>query len=311
LSYRPEHAEVETAGPLPGSVDDGVRERVLERLVDGVGRATADLPPGDRIEVTLATVRRANSSPETVGLPESDFVWKPAFARRSLGLAAVRACVEGRFRGPAAAVGPLAEHAIDEWRRSGRRTFYWEPWFAGLGPGGRAVVLAGAVTWATPLWAAFDWSEVGSRSVVGGADDLWTCPGRASVRLKGRYEVRIGGGRCEGSAGEGQGASSASRGRGPDMSGHSGGPATLVSLSGGSPGDGWREELGYLALVAVLSPSGGPAPIRVTGLWPDTGARRTVTVDEDLLMAAAERVVATVALTSAARDAPVGATVPA
>jgi hypothetical protein len=78
----------------------------------------------------------------------------------------------------------------------------------------------------------------------------------------------------------------------------------------GSPGDGWREELGYLALVAVLSPSGRWAPIRVTGLWPDTGTRRTVAVDEDLLVAAADRVVATVALTSAARYATSAATVP-
>ncbi len=285
-------AEAVTPCALPGPVDAVTRDRVLERLVEGVGRATSDLPPGDRIEVTLAAVRRGHSCPTTVGLPESDFEWKPAFARRSLGLAAVRACVEGRFRGPAAAVGPLAEEAIDEWRRSGRRTFHWEPWFAGLGAGGRAAVLAEAATWATPLWAGFDWSEIGSRSIVGGADDLWTCPGQVSVRLKGRCEVRIGGG-------------------GPEVSGFPVGTAALVSLSSGGPGDGWREELGYLALVAVLSTTGRPAPVRVTGMWPDTGARRTVTVDEDLLAAAAERVVATVALLCAARYASVGATITA
>jgi hypothetical protein len=266
---------------------------VLGQLVEGVGRATADLRPGDLIEVTLATVRRAHSCPATVGLPEPDFVWKPAFARRSLGLAAVRACAEGRFRGPATAVGPLAGHAVDEWRRTGHRAFHWEPWFAGLGPGGRAVVLAEATTWATPLWAAFDWSEVGSRSLVGGADDLWTCPGPGTVRLKGRSEVRIGPG---------------ADGRGPDEPGQSAGTTTFVSMSGGSPGDGWREELGYLALVAGLSPSERPGPSRVTGMWPDAGVRRAVAVDEALLVAAADRVVATVALISAARCASVGAT---
>jgi len=302
------HAEDGPSAPLADSVDSGVRDRVLERVVGGVGRATTDLPPGDRIEVTLATVRRAQSRPETVGRPEPDFMWKPTFARRSLGLAAVRACVEGRFRGPAAAVGPLADDAIDEWRRSGRRTFHWEPWFAGLGPGGRAVVLAESVTWATPLWTAFDWSEVGSRSVVGGADDLWTCPVPGTVRLKGRCEARIGAG---GGGGDGGARGDAVRVPGSGRAGHSGGTAALVSLSGGSPGDGWREELGYLALVAVLSHTGRPAPVRVTGLWPDTGDRRTVMVDDELLMAAADRVVATVALTSAARYAAMGTAVSA
>ncbi len=283
-------------GLQPGPVDTVTRERVIGRLVDGVGRATTDLAPTDRIEVTLAAVRRAYSCPETVGLPEPDFVWKPAFTRRSLGLAAVRACVDGRFRGPAVAVGPLAGYAIDEWRRSGRRTFHWEPWFAGLGAGGRAAVLAEAVTWATPLWTGFDWSEVGARSVVGGADDLWTCPVPGTVRLKGRTEARIGGG---------------GDGGGPVRSQLSDGMTTLVSLSSGSPGGGWREELGYLALVAVLSQSGRPEPVRVTGMWPDAGVRRTVTVDEELLMATAERVVATVALTTAARCAPSEVAVPA
>jgi hypothetical protein len=283
-----------------GEVGTGAPGRVLARLVEGVGNATTELPPGDLVEVTLATIRQAHSRPWTVGLPDPDFAWKPAFARRSLGLAAVRACAEGRFRGPAAAVAPLADAAVDEWRRSGRRQFHWEPWFSGLGPGGRAVVLAEAVTWATPLWAAFDWSEVGRRAVLGGADDLWTCPGPGTVRLKGRCEVRIGAG-----------------GAGPVGSGRSGGPmgscraSDLVSLSGGSPGDGWREELGYLALVAGLSSSGRAEPNRVTGIWPDTGERRVVTVDEELLVDAADSVVSTVALTCAARSANAGAAVPA
>jgi hypothetical protein len=293
MSGPPDGLPVAGTCPLPGAIDADARERVRQRLVDGVGRATADLRPGDLIEVTLAAVRRAHTCPGTVGLAEPDFAWKPVFARRSLGLAAVRACADGRFRAPAAAVGPLADSSVDEWRRTGRRTFHWEPWFTGLGSGGRAAVLAEATTWASPLWAAYDWSELGWHSVVGGADDLWRCPGPGTVRLKGRCEVRIS-----------QGAG----GRGTDESERQSGTTDLVSVSSGSPSDGWREELGFLALVAGLSTSERPVPSRVTGMWPDAGVRRTVEVDEALLARAADRVVATVALTTAARFVSAGAT---
>jgi len=280
----------------PRPVGDDARARVRDRLVDGVAGAVAGLPPGGLVEVALPSLRRARSRPESVGLAEPDFAWKPVFARRSLGLAAVRACVEGRFGGPAAAVGPLADRAVDEWRRSGWRTFHWEPWFDGLGAGGRAAVLAEATTWATPLWAAFDWAEFGPGVVLGGADDQWTCPGPRAVRLKGRCEVRV----------------TIDPPGGPaDTTGTAVGASALVSVSGGSPGGDWPEELSYLALVAGLRSTDRPVPARVLGLWPEAGAHRMVEVDGGLLGAAADRVVTTVALTAVARsNAPdVGGTV--
>lgn len=282
--------------PTTGCPGDGTVDRIRARLVERiaavmeVGAVMDDRPPGVPVEVTLPGIRRVRTRPETAGLPGAPFAWKPEFVRRSLGLAAVRACVEGRFRGPAAAVGPLAEAAVDEWRLTGCRTYHWEPWFAGLGPGGRGVVLAEAVTWATPLWAAFDWSAsdrspAGPRSVVFGADDRWTCPAPCAVRLKGRSEVRVSLGgpvRRDGSAGPGGPSSPVS------VSG-------LVSVSGGFPGDGWEEELGYLALVAGLRPADRPVPARVLGLWPEAGERRIVETDEDVLVRAVDLVVDTVA----------------
>jgi len=249
---------------------DVVPGSVCDRLVGGLTTTAGDLT-GPPVEVTLSSLRRSTTDPDSLARPDGPFAWKPAFVRRSLGLAAVRACADGRYRGPAEAVGPVAAEAVDEWRRTGWRTFHWEPWFAGLGVGARAAVLAGAVTWATPVWASADWAALGDRAVVGGADDLWTCPGVPTVRLKGRCEARVG-------------------------------PA-LVSVSCGAPGAHWAEELGYLGLVAGLSDPDHRLPARVVGLWPESGDRRTAPVDEALLVAAVDRVVAAVDLVACGRRA--------
>ena len=271
--------------PPMSFVDSLARARVRDRLVDGVAASVGDLPSGALVEVTLASIRRARSHPEALGRPEEPFAWKPVFVRRSLGLAAVRSCAEGRFALPSAAVGPVADQAVEEWERTGQRTFHWEPWFAGLGVGGRAVVLAEAAAWATSLWAAFDWTTLNSQVRIGGMDDLWTCPAPRTVRLKGRSEVRT---RLDMVV------------DGRRIAGSDGGPSALVSVSGGVPSEGWREDLAYLALVAGLRAPDRPVPARVVGLWPDAAEERTVEIDEAALDGAVDRVVATVAMTAAA-----------
>jgi hypothetical protein len=273
------------AGPPP--LDGAARSRVRDALVDGVAAAVAGAVAGDLVEVSLPVLRRARSRPATLGLPEPAFAWKPAFVRRSLGLAAVRACAEGRFRGPAEAVRPLAEEAVDEWRRTGWRTFHWEPWFAGLDAGARAVVLAGATTWATPMWTAADWAALGPRAVIGGVDDLWTCPGPRTVRLRARYEARV------------HPTPTPARPDGCGVARAEAGPV-LVSVSGGTPGDGWADDLAFLALVAGVHAPDRPVPSRVVGLWPESGLRRTVGIDESVLTAAAGRVASVVAVLAAA-----------
>jgi hypothetical protein len=273
-----------TAAPA-STVDADALAAVRTGLVDGVRGAVCGLAPGGLVEIDLPVLRRARSRPETLGAPRTPFTWKPVFARRSLGLAAVRACADGRFRAPADAVGPLAEAAVDEWRRTGRRTFHWEPWLAGLGPGARGAVLAEAVTWASPVWAAFDWSTLGPRADIGGAGDRWTCPAPRTVRLTGRHEARV---RIDAAGDHGPGN--------PDRE-----PTALVSVSCGMPGEGWREELAYLSLVAGLRSPHRPVPARVLGLWPEAGERRTVEVDAEVLAAAAARVVSAVQVLAAAR----------
>ena len=261
---------------------DGAMGRVRDRLVSGADDAAAALAPGATVEVDLRLLRRARYRPDRLGVVEPPFSWRPAFVRRSLGLEVVRACATGRFRGPAAAVAPVADGAVDEWRRTGWRTFHWEPWLAGLDPGARAVVLAEAVTWATGVWAAFDWPALVGEVTVGGLDDRWSVPDRGSVVLKGRVEARVQ---------------------------RPGDRPTLLSVAPGTPGDGWRDELAYPALVAALAAPDRPVPARVVGLWPESSHRLAVEVDEPALAGAVDRVVDAVAvITDVATAVPVGPT---
>ena len=225
------------------------------------------MPPGPPVVVGLPLLRQARTRPETLAEPDEPFAWRPVFVRRSLGLAVVDACAHRRFRSPLDAVGPVVAEAVDQWRQTGWRTYHWEPWVAGLAPGARAAVLAEAVGWASSLWSALDWSRFDTVPQIGGPDDTWVCPAVRTLRLKGRPDLRV--------AGEG-------------------GAVALVSVSSGHPSDDWREELAYLALVAALRSPLRPVPARVLGLWPASGADRSVEIDEGVLTGAADLVVATV-----------------
>jgi hypothetical protein len=242
-----------------------------------LGPLVAPLPAADPVVVTLPLLRQARSRPGSVGEREAPFAWRPAFVRRSLGLSVVEACAAGRFRSPLEAVGPVVADAVARWEETGWRTYHWEPWVAGLAPGARAVVVAEATGWATSLWSSFDWSMMDPRPDFGGVDDQWACPSTHSVRLKGRSEFRLP--------------------LGP------GGSVALVSVSGGCPSEGWREELSFLALTAALRSPTRPVPARVTGLWPDAGADRCLEIDGEALAGAVDRVVATVAAVATTRRA--------
>jgi hypothetical protein len=185
----------------------------------------------------------------------------------------------------------VSGEAVAEWERTGWRTFHWEPWFAGLAAGGRASVLADAVSWATPLWSALEWRVISHLAEVGGVDDQWSCPAPRPVRLKGRSELRV---VLDGER------------TGPDEVGRCHRPVALVSMSGGRPGAPWAEELAFLALVAGLRSPSRPVPARVLGLWPDAGVHATVDIDAGVLTAAADRVVATVEVVVDARRSEVG-----
>jgi hypothetical protein len=151
----------------------------------------------------------------------------------------------------------------------GVRAPWWAQWYATLPAGGRAVVVAEAVTWATQLLTALDWAGIPRLPVIGGRDDWWQGAGGSALALKGRADVRVlvqrrlalalvvvGAGRCQ-----------------PD----------------------WRLELGYPGLVAALVRETTSAPCRVVGVWPQSGQIRVLPVDLSMLRATATAVVAAVA----------------
>ena len=261
--------------PAPSRTGPAVAQRIRDRLAGNVPDLVAPLPPGEQIVVSVPILRQLASGGDNPTIrPDDPFAWKPAFVRRSLGLAAIDACLAGYFRAPMEAVGPVAERAVAEWERSGWRTFHWEPWYAGLGTGGRGAVLAEASNWATGVWASLDWGQFRTAPRLGGPDDQWVCPGPRTVRLKGRSEIRIDLPSPE-----------------PSDSGSGSGSTTqqvLVAVAGGSPPSGLDVQLGYLALVAALRTPTRPAPVRVVGLWPQAGEARTVEVTDELLARAGD-----------------------
>ena len=261
--------------PAPSRTGPAVAQRIRDRLAGNVPDLVAPLPPGEQIVVSVPILRQLASGGDNPTIrPDDPFAWKPAFVRRSLGLAAIDACLAGYFRAPLEAVGPVAEWAVAEWERSGWRTFHWEPWYAGLGTGGRGAVLAEASNWATGVWASLDWGQFRTAPRLGGPDDQWVCPGPRTVRLKGRSEIRIDLPSPE-----------------PSDSGSGSGSTTqqvLVAVAGGSPPSGLDVQLGYLALVAALRTPTRPAPVRVVGLWPQAGEARTVEVTDELLARAGD-----------------------
>ncbi len=265
----------ELLAPSGPAVDDSARLAVRRRLVSTLAPLVELLPAGTQVVLTLPLLRRARTDTNLLSQPDEPFAWKPAFVRRSLGLAVVSACASGRFRTPAAAVGPVADEAVAEWHQTGWRTYHWEPWLAGLATGARAMVLADALTWSTSLWSAFDWTGFAVAPQIGGIDDQWVCPAVRTMRLKARAELRV------------------ALPPAPERPG--GPPATaLVVVSGGSPSPGWTEDLAYLALVAGLRSPARNVPARVMGLWPDAGLHATVPIDPDALERAVDQVVSTV-----------------
>ena len=229
----------------------------------------AELPSGVRLTLDSYHLKMALQHPETCGRDDDTFLISPRVCRRAVGLAAVQRCIRGHSPAPAAAVDTVLGEATDGFGPDGDpgRPPWWAQWYGSLPVGGRAVVAAEAVMWATQLWTAFDWSRFAHLPVIGGRDDWWDCPDAKELTLKGRVEVR---------------AFTGDR------------RPVMALVQGGAPGVGWLPMMGFPALVAALIRGAGALPSRVVGLWPASGQVRILPVDEAVIGETAEAVTSAV-----------------
>lgn len=259
-------------GPA-GELDPAVTAHLTETL----GRLANGLPGGGRLRVDEYLLATASPGDPMADPPSSEpFRWSARTARRSIGIAAVRACHHGLHRTPAEAVAGVLEQLVGDSTGGAGRGGSLGCWLAGLPTGARAAVQAEAVTWATRLHVALDWAGLPHGTVVGGRDQWWDCPPARRIGLRGRAEVRTW------------------TGGGPDAPGNGRRPA-LFCLRPGIPGPTSRTELALPALVSALALPADPIPARVVGWWPSGGRAVVLEVDGEVLARAATSVVAAVA----------------
>ncbi len=224
---------------------------------------------GERLRFDAYRFALAREHPERLDADDGTFVPSPARCRRAVGLGAVGRCLRGRSPTPATAVAEVlatgAEDAADG-VDPGARPPWWAAWYGSLPAGGRAMVEAEAVTWATQLWTALEWERL-APTTVGGADDWWDCPRTRHLTLRGQADVRV----------------------------RAGGRPVLLVMGGGLPPSDWRRSLGFPALVAALGRGERSVPARVVGLWPASGQVRILPVDSVVLADTAAAVVDAVA----------------
>jgi len=254
-----------TGGPSAADIA-ALRGRVAGELAALV----EELPAGERLRLDAFRFDMAREHPERCAVADGPFVASPLVCRRAIGLSAMARCVRRWAPTPAVAVAEVlaagVEDAADDADQSSRPP-WWAGWFRGLPAGGRAMVEAEAVTWATQVWTALEWDRFAPAPIVGGGDDWWDCPGTRALTLKGRADVKV-------------------RGDGP--------PVLLVVRSGLPTAD-WRAALGFPALVSALARGETSTPGRVVGLWPASGQVRILPVDGAVLADTAAAVVDAVA----------------
>ena len=178
------------------------------------------------------------------------FTWSSRTARRGLGLAAVRALVGGTATSPEEGVRAAIAGSLRAVRQGAGPVASMDHWLAALPAAGRAAVGAEAITWATRLWCALDWTAFEAPPLIG-RDLWWDSPGAPVLGLRSRAEVRAG-------------------------------TSRLVVL-GGARRSTVRAELSVVALVEALRAGASVVPGRVMGWWPDSGHHVRVDLDQAVL----------------------------
>ena len=210
-----------------------------------------------RFRVTDHEVRTAFGGDAGDPAHAEPFAWSARTARRSIGVAAVRLLLGGGGALPARGRAVPAGGVLTLVRDGSSSVSQLDRWVDGLPPAGRAAVGAEAVTWATRLWCALDWSAVPCTA------------GRRPRPLVGQPPFRV------------------ARPARPRRRAH--GHAHLVVLSGPRR-DSVRAELALVTLVEALRLRGDGVPGRVVGWWPDSGHLVRVEPEPAVLTLGAEAV---------------------
>jgi hypothetical protein len=251
-----------------------------------IPRTLADLavprPGGASFRLTDHHVREALGPPGAV-TPPTPFAWSARTARRALGLAGLRALATGSVRSPIDGVVSALDHAVRAAQRGENAASAMDRWLAGLSPAGRAAVQAGAVTWATRLWCALDWSAFEEPPTIG-RDHWWDSPHSSLLALRSRAEVR----------------SIARDPAGSPLSVH-------LVVVGGPRRTTIRSELSVAAMVQVLCSPRSLPPGRMVGWWPDSGHLVTLEIDQGVLDDGVAAVARTLAHTGVTADGYEGA----
>ncbi|HMD46379.1 MAG TPA: hypothetical protein VKG43_09475 [Acidimicrobiales bacterium] len=272
------------SAPAPPPLEPDEHHEVRRLLEDRLGSLAAGTDEEIRVDAHEMAVVLGGDRPYDRTEP---FRWSPTTARRSIGIAAVRSVVRGVHRTPAAATAAAIAEAVGDAEAGRARRNSPDAWLAGAPGGVRALVQAEAVTWATQLLTALEWSALDPGPEIG-RDERWRSSGSPRVCVVGRAEVRALADRPAPA-----GPRWAAR-RTPHPDGVPRRPA-LFSVLGGSPGPASRHQLAVVALVEVLAHPGRPTPARVLGWWPAPGRAVLVPVDRAGLEEAAEAVVEVVA----------------
>ena len=261
-------ALVAPAGPaLPVPVMAAVAERLRTALGPTPGAPTP-ATAGDRLTVDAFFLRTPTAGAAT------PFRWTARTARRTIGVAAARACLPGGRRAPGDAVIETMAEMAEDGRRGLGRPGGIEQWLAALAAGGTAAAAAEATVWATGLLHAVTWDRIHG-AAVGPADQWWNVS--AGLVLRGRADVRL-------PVGDG----------GEDRR------TALLTIVGGRPGPASRAALGLPALVAAAGGRQQAMPARVVGWWPECGRALVLPVDAVLLETTADAVVGAVRAARAA-----------
>jgi hypothetical protein len=241
-------------GSSPETALAGCRDHI-ERELRTVRRSA---PAGRSIRIDSYRVQLALEAPHELQWLERSFSPSAAACRRAIGIEIVSKCLTDATQPAAQVAGVLA--AAGRGATTSVERSWWGDWFATIPPAGRAAATSEALTWATQLFGALDWSRLTDARI--GEDRRWDCPGAQRVAVHAKVDVRI------------------------EVDGR----PVFFLMPTGVPGPNWWAPLALSALVTGLVDGPTSVPARVVALWPASGQVRILDLEPETLERAASTI---------------------